>query len=97
MRYIKKPMPVDVDACQVHVNTGIKDLPKWLKDKINSHDIVFMTFREIENSKSDRIGYIKTLEGDLFFNNYDYIVKGNQGEIWAVRQDIFEEIYEEIQ
>lgn len=38
--------------------------------------------------------FIRTLEGDMFANVSDYIIKGVQGEYYPCKPDIFEETYE---
>lgn len=42
-------------------------------------------------------GVIKTLEGDMQVNDRSYIVKGNEGEFWAVKESIFEKTYEPVE
>ena len=38
--------------------------------------------------------YIETLEGNMYFNVGDYIVKGVEGEYYPVKEGIFETTYE---
>lgn len=40
--------------------------------------------------------YIKTLEGMMFADIGDYIIKGVQGEFYPCKPDIFEVTYEEV-
>ena len=39
--------------------------------------------------------YVKTLEGDMLIEDGSYIIEGVRGEIYACKQDIFEETYQE--
>lgn len=40
--------------------------------------------------------YIHTLEGKMFANVGDFIIKGVQGEFYPCKPDIFEKTYEEV-
>lgn len=40
--------------------------------------------------------YIKTLEGDMYLTEGDYIIKGVKEEFYPCKQDIFEMSYEEV-
>ncbi|WP_273451262.1 hypothetical protein [Streptococcus ferus] len=37
---------------------------------------------------------VSTLEGNFYFDYGDYLVVGNEDEIWSVKQSIFEKTYE---
>ena len=39
---------------------------------------------------------IATLEGEMLAKQFDYIVKGTEGEVYPVKKEIFEKIYEEV-
>ena len=51
----------------------------------------------VETCESGVRPYISTLEGDLIFNDDDYIITGVKGERYACRKDIFEETYEKFE
>jgi hypothetical protein len=40
---------------------------------------------------------IPSLEGNHRFDNLDWILKGIEGEFWAVKPDIFEKTYEKVE
>ena len=40
---------------------------------------------------------IKTLEGYMNFNDFDYLIKNQSGECYVCRKDIFEKTYKEIE
>ena len=40
---------------------------------------------------------LKTLEGKMFANNGDYIIKGVKGEFYPCKSDIFAAIYEPVE
>lgn len=44
----------------------------------------------VENDKP----FIKTLEGNMFISEKDYVIKGVQGEFYLCKPDIFEETYQ---
>jgi len=50
----------------------------------------------IEAYKTDKVEYIKTLEGTMKADIGDYIITGVQGEKYPCKPDIFEETYEQI-
>lgn len=38
--------------------------------------------------------YIETLEGNMFINKFDFIIKGVNGEFYPCKPDIFKKTYE---
>ncbi len=79
MKYIKRPIPVDV--------IQIKDNPDEIMGFMGpACEIVY---------KNGRITHvmIHTLEGDMRAENGDYIIKGIKGEFYPCRRYIFEETY----
>ena len=44
----------------------------------------------------DGIPFIKTLEGNMYFNVGAYIIQGVQGEFYPCKDDIFLATYEEV-
>lgn len=84
MKYQKKP--VVIDAWKVF-DFGLDDkLPEW----------TFQAFidRNIGETGEDGFDYyVNTLEGKMYFNNGDYLIKGVHGEIYSCKSDIFEETY----
>ena len=49
----------------------------------------------VEAYKTDKVEYIKTLEGIMKADVGDYIITGVQGEKYPCKPDIFEETYEQ--
>lgn len=41
--------------------------------------------------------YLKTLEGNMYLKNGDWIIKGVKGEFYPCKPDIFEMTYEEVE
>lgn len=80
-KYRKKP--VAVEAFQFNDETTVEDMPQWAVDAVNR----------------GKLGYwfVRTLEGILVFTKNSYIVRGVKEELYPVRQDIFEETYEEVE
>lgn len=86
MRYRKKP--VIIEAIKF-TRGNIEEVEKFTNGKANHFTI------------QKRIGgkcycVIKTLEGDMIANEYDYIIKGVKGEFYPCKPDIFEETYEKV-
>ena len=40
--------------------------------------------------------FIETLEGNMYFSDGDWVIKGVKGEFYPCKPDIFEETYESI-
>ena len=58
----------------------------------------YLPFCETDNpvEYDDDVGkaYINTLEGQLFINDGDWVIRGVKGEYYACKPDIFELTYE---
>jgi hypothetical protein len=48
------------------------------------------------NIQGDCTARIKTLEGEMFACEWDWIIKGVKGEFYPCKPDIFEATYEEV-
>lgn len=87
MKYRKKP--VVIDAIQ------------WIgtnRDEV----FAFVEDYELEQTRAIRKGaddtlIIKTLEGDMTANKYDWIIEGIKGECYPCKPDIFEATYEAVE
>ena len=92
MKYRKKP--VVVEAVQW---TGLN--LEEVKSFVGAH----LTYSIIDTAWEVGKGaphvnmIIKTLEGDMFVNRGDFIIKGVNGEFYPCKQDIFEKIYEGVE
>lgn len=87
MRYRKKP--VIIEAIQFTRN-NFEEIKAFTKNNASKMII------------EKRIGgrcfcTIKTLEGDMIANEYDYIIKGIKGEFYPCKPDIFEQTYEVVE
>lgn len=80
-KYRKKP--VAVEAFQFNDEITVEDMPSWAVDAVNRGKLGHW--------------FVRTLEGILVFSKNSYIVRGVKGELYPVRQDIFEETYEEVE
>lgn len=81
MKYRKKP--IEVDAYQFKLNS-------WL-----SYPEKYPMVIEVQEGFG-MAPVIKTLEGNMYIHDGDYIIKGIKGEYYACREDIFNETYEVI-
>ena len=64
---------------------GYEEEPSWFRPTVVEMDY--------DNGISRLKGCISTLEGDLWFWEGDYVIKGVEGKMYPCRRDIFEEIY----
>lgn len=81
MKYIKRPATIEAEQFNIP-NTG-----KCLN--FCGGAIQY----DIEKNKY----YIKTLEGDMYIADGDYIIKGVKGEFYPCKPDIFEQTYEAVE
>ena len=85
MKYVKKP--VVIEAFQW--DGGITPNPDWVNGAKDSGKISF--FRV-----GDKLwGHIFTISGNARFDIGDYIVNAGNGDIYPVKETIFEDTYSE--
>ena len=82
-KYRKKP--VEIEAVLWDGNKVSETTP-WISEAFRN-DIIMRY--------GDKV-VIRTLEGQLFANPGDYIIKGIKGEIYPCKPDIFNETYEKL-
>lgn len=75
--------PVEIEFIQFKNMVSAGEIERWTNLKA-VHD----------DSSGKDLMYIDTLEGVMTANVNDYIVKGINGEFYAVKPDIFEETYD---
>lgn len=78
--YRKKPIPVEA---RQYTGDNFIELQNWSEDNVARDD------------DSNNV-FVITLEGSMFFDEGDYIIKGVRGEFYPCQKDIFEETYEEV-
>jgi len=90
-RYRKKPVVLDsAQFLGFDQNTGgvlFDHRPKWLVDEFGENILFFNNINCLD---------IKTLEGTIEAKVGDYIVRGIKGELYPVDEEIFNELYEEV-
>lgn len=84
MKYQKKP--VTVEAWKSYDFSLDDKLPVWVTNAFISREVG-------ETGKEGFDYYVNTLEGKMYLNNGDYLIKGVHGEIYSCKPDIFEETY----
>ena len=84
MKYRKKPVVIEV--VQWNGNNTYE-----IQDFIENGDWTW-----VQGSEGFDL-YIHTLEGKMFANVDDYIIKGVQGEFYPCKPDIFEMTYEKVE
>lgn len=82
--FIKKP--IIIEAFQF----GYEEEPNWFTAKY-----IVITDNP-RTGKRELKGCIETLEGEAWFWEGDYVIKGIKGEMYPCRRDIFEETYDEV-
>ena len=80
--FVKRP--VIVEAFQF----GYEEEPSWFRPALVEMDY--------DSGVSRLKGCISTLEGDMWFWEGDYVIRGVKGELYPCRRDIFEETYDEV-
>ena len=89
MKYRKKP--VVVEAFRWAVDTA----PLWWEDALSAASDRVGNAREHQALGGDQAhALIKTLEGIVRANRYDWIIQGVKGELYPCKPDIFEMTYE---
>lgn len=82
-KYRKKP--IVVEAIQVRYGyINLKEVHEFLGEQGGFHNLL------------GKKPFIRTLEGDMYISDGDYIIKGVQGEFYPCKPDIFEATYETV-
>lgn len=90
-KYIKKP--VVIEAIQLKVN-NFDDVCNFMGRTPEPKHNPDFGIDEHGNTNEPYLGvYIDTLEGKMFANYGDYIIKGVNGEFYPCKPDIFEKTY----
>ena len=90
-KYIKKP--VVIEAIQLKVN-NFDDVCNFMGRTPEPKHNPNFGIDEHGNTNEPYLGvYIDTLEGKMFANYGDYIIKGVNGEFYPCKPDIFEKTY----
>lgn len=77
--------PVVIEAVQ---NRALNEIPQWLEDARNGGSVRHLPDGSIS---------IATLEGVMFANPGDWIIRGVKGELYPCKPDIFEATYEAVE
>lgn len=89
LEYRKKPIVIEaIQFLGFNPETGnamFSDRPEWLINEFGKNILFF----DEPNTLT-----IVTLEGNMRAGEYDYIVKGINGEFYPCKADIFEKTYE---
>lgn len=87
MKYRKKPVVIKAFHYLGKENYG--EFEDWLIENEQGGKVSF-SFKANKH-------YVKTLEGNMFIDNGDYIIIGVQGELYPCKPDIFKATYEKVQ
>lgn len=100
MKY-KRRSDIIFDVVQFHASEPgdpltFSETPDWLMQAFSDRKIFRADGDKINGGDYDFL-LIKTLEGDMYAEPDSYIVKGVEGEIWAVKDTIFKATYEKVE
>lgn len=87
-RYTKRPLVIE--AVQFWTRNS-REVVNWIKESRGD------AYLEWDVGIDEPTLIIETLEGSMVCGTADYIIKGNKGEFYPCREDIFEESYKEAQ
>lgn len=92
-KFRKKPVVIEAFELTEAALFDITLWPEWLRER---RDIDPPTPRAVWVALTEKCLYIQTLEGTHRARPTNWIVKGVKDEIYPVRDDIFEQTYEEV-
>lgn len=84
MKYQQKPVVVNV--WKLDSNSFISKTEEWVQQNYIEGNISY--------DNVDKHWNITTLEGIMTAYDYDYLIQGVNGEVYACKPDIFEKTYE---
>ena len=84
-QYRKKPLVIE--AIQYRREKNIMEVQNFFGDG-NGRDLIY--------SEERNEYFIKTLEGDMYLNDGDWVIKGIGGEFYPCKPDIFEKTHEAV-
>ena len=82
-KYRKKPVVIEAIQVDSHDFDGLLEIVKWSGG--------------IPVDEDDHVIAIDTLEGRMFADHGDWIIKGVKGEFYPCKPDIFEATYEPVE
>ena len=82
-KYRKKPVEIEAVLWD---GDKVSETTPWICEALRNDTIM---------RYGDKV-VIRTLEGQLFANPGDYIIKGVKGELYPCKPDIFNETYEKL-
>lgn len=91
MKFRKKP--VVIEAFQY----GVDVEPEWFKAARKEGLIKYVPSRNLKKSEENKFPsdlLIKTLEGEMRCDYFQWVIKGIKGELYPCKCDIFEATYE---
>lgn len=89
MRFRKKP--IVIEAFKWTGDVDQTEDPEWIVEAIKEKRVIFV------NVGSPQVMMqIETLEGWMFADLGDYIIKGIKGEIYPCKANIFEATYDKV-
>lgn len=85
-KYIKNPIPVSAVEYEYGLEDGFDDL--------KTAENAGLDMNRFENpANSNKVPFIRTLEGKHYINKGDYIITGVDGERYPCKKDIFLKTY----
>lgn len=92
-RYRKKPVEIEARQINSEDYDDMLDIVKWCGGRAVGDELI----GEQRMPGNDAVIAIDTLEGVMYGNPGDWIIKGVQGEFYPCKPDIFEATYEKVE
>ena len=90
--------PVEIEAFRYEPTTNgskyFNEMPQWLQDAYDHDDDIVSNVTSKEHPET-RLK-IETLEGTMYANEGDWIIRGVKGELYPCKPDIFAATYDPV-
>lgn len=91
---IYRKKPVEVEAFQWTGTPDQEPEPSWMNEALRNGRAIIYHLHNSPNEVAE-MG-IRTLEGEMFATQGDYIIRGVKGELYPCKPDIFHLTYEKV-
>jgi hypothetical protein len=81
-KYIKKPIIVDAIKYEKGLEDGVDEIETAIQSGLDIN-------KYVNPLHSDKVPYIRTLEGKHYISKGDYIITGVEGERYPCKEKIF--------
>jgi len=96
VEYRKKPVVIEAFQMKKETRVDNKDWPEWMNKAWNEEREAKGSLYPTEEGTGDGTLSIGTLEGQHLVSWGDWIIQGVKGEIYPIKDEIFELTYEKV-